>query len=98
MSARMRHLKCPSSQYPVLKVHALRLIRSNRAARQGDILPDRRGIQGGNLLLHILFTKEFIGPGIRQGLIGDHKSQTDRMTSVFLLSDVDVALLYPNQN
>ena len=22
MSARMRHLKCPSSQYPVLKVHA----------------------------------------------------------------------------
>ncbi len=53
---------------------------------------------GGNLVLHILFTNEFIGPGIRQGLIGDHKSQTDRMTSVFLLSDVDVALLYPNQN
>ena len=39
-----------------------------------------------------------MGPGIQQGLIDDHKSQTDRMTSVFLLSDVDVALLYPNQN
>ena len=53
MSARMRHLKCPSSQYPVLKVHALRLIRSDRAARQGDILPDRRGPGGGNRALHI---------------------------------------------
>ena len=40
------HLVCPSSQYPVLKVHALRLIRSDRAARQGDILPDRRGPVG----------------------------------------------------
>ena len=55
MSARMRHLKCPSSQYPVLKVHALRLIRSDRAARQGDILPDRRGAVGGNLGVHISY-------------------------------------------
>ena len=39
-------LVCPSSQYPVLKVHALRLIRFDRAARQGDILPDRRGVRG----------------------------------------------------
>ena len=30
-----------------------RLIRSNRAARQGDILPDRRGAGGGNRALHI---------------------------------------------
>ena len=39
-----------------------------------------------------------MGPEIQQGLIDDHKSQTDRMTSVFLLSDVDVSLIYPNQN
>ena len=50
------HLVCPSSQYPVLKVHALRLIRSDRAARQGDILPDRRGPVGGNLGVHISYT------------------------------------------
>ena len=91
-------LVCPSSQYPVLKVHAVRLIRLHRAARQGDILPDRRGRVGGNPVLHILFTNKSRGPGIRQGLIDDHKSQTDRMTSVFLLSDVDVSLIYPNQN
>ena len=48
-------LVCPSSQYPVLKVHALRLIRSHRAARQGDILPDRRGLRGGNLRAHISY-------------------------------------------
>ena len=52
------HLVCPSSQYPVLKVHALRLIRSHRAARQGDILPDRRGPRGRESgrthFLHIL--------------------------------------------
>ena len=48
--------KCPSSQYPVLKVHAWRLIRSDRAARQGDILPDRRGAGGGNLGVHISYT------------------------------------------
>ena len=47
---------CPSSQYPVLKVHAVRLIRSDRAARQGDILPDRRGAGGGNLGVHISYT------------------------------------------
>ena len=53
--------KCPSSQYPVLKVHAVRLIRSDRAARQGDILPDPRGAVGGNPVLHILFTNELAG-------------------------------------
>ena len=53
---------------------------------------------GGNLALHILFTNETRGPGTHQGLIDDHISQTDRMTSVFLLSDVDVSLIYPNQN
>ena len=52
------HLVCPSSQYPVLKVHAPRLIRFDRAARQGDILPDRRAPGGGNRALHILFTNE----------------------------------------
>ena len=87
--------KCPSSQYPVLKVHAPRLIRSDRAARQGDILPDRRGARGGNRALHILFTNELEGPENSQGLIGGHSSQTDRMTSVILLSDVDVLALYP---
>ena len=51
-------LVCPSSQYPVLKVHAPRLIRSDRAARQGDILPDRRGPGGGNLGLHGSYTNE----------------------------------------
>ena len=91
------HLVCPSSQYPVLKVHAPRLIRSDRAARQGDILPDRRGPRGGNRALHILFTNELRGPENSQGLIGGHNSQTDRMTSVILLSDVDVLVLYPNQ-
>ena len=89
-------LVCPSSQSPVLKVHALRSIRSHRAARQGDILPDRRGVRGGNRALHILFTNESLGSGINQGLIGGHKSQTDRMTSVILLSDVNVSSLYPN--
>ena len=92
------HLVCPSSQYPVLKVHACAGSRSDRAARQGDILPDRRGPGGGNHALHILFTNEPEGPGIRQGLIDDHISQTDRMTSVFMLSDVYVSVIYPNQN
>ena len=50
------HLVCPSSQYPVLKVHAWRLIRFHRAARQGDILPDRRAPVGGNLGVHISYT------------------------------------------
>ena len=90
------HLVCPSSQYPVLKVHAPRLIRLHRAARQGDILPDRRGVRGGNRALHILFTNELGGPGNNKGRMGGHKSQTDRMTSVILLSDVDVQTLYPN--
>ena len=51
---------------------------------------------GGNRALHILFTNEPFGSGINQGLIGGHKSQTDRMTSVILLSDVNVSGLYPN--
>ena len=93
----MRHSKCPSSQYPVLKVHAPRLIRFDRAARQGDILPDRRGVQGGNRALHILFTNELGGLEDSQGLIDGHKSQTDRMASVILLSDVDILALYPKQ-
>ena len=37
-----------------------RLIRSDRAARQGDILPDRRGPVGGNLGVHISYT--FLNP------------------------------------
>ena len=89
--------KCPSSQYPVLKVHALRLIRSDRAARQGDILPDRRAPAGGNHALHILFTNELRGPGHNKGPMSGHKSQTDRMTSAILLSDVEVLTLYPNK-
>ena len=57
MSARMRHLsECPSSQYPVLKVHALRLIRFHRAARQGDILPDREAMWDVNSTLHKSYT------------------------------------------
>jgi len=88
---------CPSSQYPVLKVHAVRLIRSDRAARQGDILPDPRGAGGGNRALHILFTNGLRGPGNNKGRMGGHKSQTDRMTSAILLSDVEVVTLYPNK-
>ena len=53
------HLVCPSSQYPVLKVHAPRLIRFDRAARQGDILPDRRAPAGGNLGVHISYTYKY---------------------------------------
>ena len=52
---------------------------------------------GGNRALHILFTNELGGLEDSQGLIDGHKSQTDRMTSVILLSDVDVLALYPNQ-
>ena len=91
------HQLCPSSQYPVLKVHALRLIRFDRAARQGDILPDRRGAVGGNPALHILFTNKLGGPGNNKGRMGGHKSQTDRMTSAILLSDVEALTLYPNK-
>ena len=49
-------LVCPSSQYPVLKVHAWRLIRSDRAARQGDILPDREALWDVNSTLHKSYT------------------------------------------
>ena len=59
-------------------------------------MPDRRGPWGGNRALHILFTNELGGPGNNKGRMGGHKSQTDRMTSVILLSDVDVQTLYPN--
>ena len=99
MSARMRHIWCvhPRS-IRFSRCTPSRSIRSNRAARQGDILPDRRGPRGGNHALHILFTNEPEGPGIRQGLIDDHISQTDRMTSVFMLSNVYVSVIYPNQN
>ena len=98
MSARMRHICCvhPRS-IRFSRCTPSRSIRSDRAARQGDILPDRRGPAGGNHALHILFTNEPEGPGIRQGLIDDHRSQTDRMTSVFMLSDVYVSVIYPNQ-
>ena len=50
------HHVCPSSQYPVLKVHAPRLIRSDRAARQGDILPDREALWDVNSTLHKSYT------------------------------------------
>ena len=49
-------LVCPSSQYPVLKVHAWRLIRFDRAARQGDILPDREAMRDVNSTLHKSYT------------------------------------------
>ena len=89
--------KCPSSQYPVLKVHACAGSRLHRAARQGDILPDRRAPAGGNRALHILFTNKLGSPGNDKGRMGGHKSQTDRMTSAILLSDVEVPTLYPNK-
>ena len=59
MSARMRHIWCvhPRS-IRFSRCTPARLIRSDRAARQGDILPDRRGPRGGNPALHILFTNE----------------------------------------
>ena len=67
---------CPSSQYPVLKVHALRLIRSDRAARQGDILPDRRAPGGGNLGVHISYTYKDsrLTDNIRGGLVSETPS------------------------
>ena len=61
MSARMRHIWCvhPRS-IRFSRCTPARLIRSDRAARQGDILPDRRGPRGGNPALHILFTNKLI--------------------------------------
>ena len=52
---------------------------------------------GGNPALHILFTNELCGPGNNKGRMDGHKSQTDRMTSAILLSDVEVLTLYPNK-
>ena len=52
---------------------------------------------GGNRALHILFTNELGGPGNNKGRMGGHKSQTDRMTSAILLSDVEAVTLYPNR-
>ena len=60
-------------------------------------MPDRRAPAGGNRALHILFTNELSGPGNNKGRMGGHKSQTDRMTSAILLSDVEVPTLYPNK-
>ena len=60
-------------------------------------MPDRRAPAGGNPALHILFTNELGGPGNDKGRMGGHKSQTDRMTSAILLSDVEVPTLYPNK-
>ena len=60
-------------------------------------MPDRRAPAGGNLALHILFTNELDVPGNNQSRMGGHKSQTDRMTSAILLSDVEVPTLYPNK-
>lgn len=60
-------------------------------------MPDRRGPGGGNRALHILFTNELSGPGNNKGRMCGHKSQTDRMTSAILLSDVEVLTLYPNK-
>ena len=50
------HHVCPSSQYPVLKVHACAGSRSDRAARQGDILPDREAMWDVNSTLHKSYT------------------------------------------
>ena len=57
MSARMRHIWCvhPRS-IRFSRCTPARSIRSDRAARQGDILPDRRGPGGGNLGVHISYT------------------------------------------
>ena len=49
-------LECPSSQYPVLKVHACAGSRSDRAARQGDILPDCEALWDVNSTLHKSYT------------------------------------------
>jgi len=49
-------LVCPSSQYPVLKVHACAGSRFHRAARQGDILPDREALWDVNSTLHKSYT------------------------------------------
>ena len=49
-------LVCPSSQYPVLKVHACAGSRFDRAARQGDILPDREAMRDVNSTLHKSYT------------------------------------------
>ena len=57
MSARMRHTMCvhPRS-IRFSRCTPARLIRSDRAARQGDILPDRRAPAGGNLVAHNSYT------------------------------------------
>ena len=57
MSARMRHIMCAHPRsIRFSRCTPSRSIRSNRAARQGDILPDRRGPRGGNLVAHISYT------------------------------------------
>ena len=70
-------------------------VRPGRAARRYIARPEGPG--GGNLALHILFTNELGDPGNNKGRMGGHKSQTDRMTSAILLSDVEVLTLYPNK-
>ena len=70
-------------------------VRPGRAARRYIARPE--GPAGGNRALHILFTNELGGPGNNKGRMDDHKSQTDRMTSAILLSDVEALTLYPNK-
>jgi len=66
MSARMRHIWCvhPRS-IRFSRCTPARLIRSDRAARQGDILPDRRGPRGGNLVAHSSYTFIIHRPNVR---------------------------------
>ena len=90
---------CPSSQYPVLKVHAPRPIRFDRAARQGDILPDGRGAGGVKSLLHISFTKEFSTCRFRQVRQMRNASSIWPMTGCFIDSYASAIFrdaLYPN--
>ena len=66
MSARMRHIWCvhPRS-IRFSRCTPARSIRSNRAARQGDILPDRRGPRGGNLVAHSSYIFIIHRPNVR---------------------------------
>ena len=69
-------------------------VRPGRAARRYIARPEGR--PGRESRTPYFVHKCIMRPQNSQGLMCGQKSQTDRMTSVILLSDVDVLDLYPN--
>ena len=96
---------CPDATLGSVHPRSIRFSRCTLCGRSGPTGPRGKEIYcqtggppgGGNPALHILFTNELCGPGNNKGRMDGHKSQTDRMTSGILLSDVEVLTLYPNK-